>query len=378
METPIVLVVDDEPTNLAVLANLLRPLYTVRACKSGEQALAAAIREPRPDLILLDVMMPGMDGFSVLHRLRQHEHSRDIPVIFVTALSDELDEEHGLRLGAVDYITKPIKPAVVLSRVQVHVEVKQARDRLKSHNAWLETEVARRMQENVLIQDVSLAAMAQLAETRDSDLGNHIARTRAYVETLARRLQPHPRFARDLDELNLTRIVKASPLHDIGKIGIPDRILLKPGPLTPAEWAIMQTHCRIGGNAIERAMNTTLRQYADRPDQAKPEALMFLEVAKDIAISHHERWDGSGYPDGLAGEAIPLAARLMALADVFDALTTERVYKKPWPVEAAVALVREQKNRHFDPDIVEAFEAELDTLVAIQHRLTDRCPGGLT
>ncbi|MDD2463023.1 MAG: response regulator [Desulfobulbus sp.] len=371
MATPIILIVDDEPANLTVLSALLRPFYTVRACKSGPQALEAASREPRPDLILLDVMMPGMDGFSVLGRLRQQPDTADIPVIFVTALDDTLDEEHGLQQGAVDYITKPIKPTVVLSRVQVHVEVKQARDRLKSQNAWLEDEVKRRMSDNLLIQDVSLAAMAQLAETRDSDLGNHIARTQAYVNALARRLQKHPDYAARLDENSLTRIVKAAPLHDIGKIGIPDNILLKPDKLSRDEWSCMQTHCQVGGNAIERAIAATLPHYNTTSTNAKPESLLFLEVAKEIALFHHEKWDGSGYPFGLAGEQIPLSARLMALADVFDALTTPRVYKRPWSIEEATALIFEQRGKHFDPAVVDAFEAEFQTFIRIQQQLAD-------
>jgi putative two-component system response regulator len=373
--TPTILIVDDEPANLAVLSALLRPQYTVRVCKSGPQALEAVARKPTPDLILLDVMMPGMDGFSVLAQLRSQEATADIPVIYVTALGDALDEEHGLRLGAVDYITKPIKPAVVLSRVQVHVEVKQARDRLKHQNAWLEDEVRRRMGENLLIQDVSLAAMAQLAETRDSDLGNHIARTQAYVETIGRHLQQQPRFAEQLDEGTLARIVKAAPLHDIGKIGIPDHILLKPGKLTAEEWSVMQTHCQIGNNAIERAINTTLAHHAqDTAAHTKPESLRFLEVAKKIVLSHHEKWDGSGYPNGLQGEAIPLSARMMALADVFDALTTPRVYKEPWPVEKAVDLIRAQRGLHFDPAVVDAFEAGFATFLQIQQYLADTLP----
>ncbi len=374
MAAPIILIVDDEPANLAVLSSLLRPGYTVRVCKSGPQALEAASRDPRPDLILLDVMMPGMDGFSVLERLRQQDLTAEIPVIFVTALDAELDEEQGLRRGAVDYITKPIKPAVVLSRVQVHIEVKQARDRLKSHNAWLEAEVKRRMGENLLIQDVSLAAMAQLAETRDSDLGNHIARTQAYVETLARHLQRLPAHAALLDEANLKRIVKAAPLHDIGKIGIPDHILLKPGKLTPAEWSVMQSHCLIGANAVERAITSTLAHHSQNPQRDKPESLRFLEMAREIALFHHEKWDGSGYPFGLRGEAIPLSARLMALADVFDALTTARVYKKAWSVDEATALIREQRGRHFDPAVVDAYETELPMFLHIQQQLADQLP----
>nr|WP_321466694.1 HD domain-containing phosphohydrolase [uncultured Desulfobulbus sp.] len=375
MTAPIILIVDDEPANLTVLSGLLRPAYTVRVCKSGPQALEAAVRDPRPDLILLDVMMPGMDGFAVLERLRQQPQTAEIPVIFVTALDDTMDEEHGLQCGAVDYIVKPIKPTVVLSRVQVHVEVKQARDRLKSHNAWLEAEVKRRMRDNLLIQDVSLAAMAQLAETRDSELGNHIARTQAYVETLARHLQQKPEFAPLLEENALKRIVKAAPLHDIGKIGIPDNILLKPGKLDAEEWACMQSHCQIGSNAIERAIAATLPHYdTTATETEKPEALLFLEVAKEIALFHHEKWDGSGYPFGLAGDQIPLSARLMALADVFDALTTPRVYKGPWSVEEATALIREQRSKHFDPSVVEAFEAEFATFLTIQQQLADSPP----
>ncbi|MGD9949005.1 MAG: two-component system response regulator [Desulfobulbus sp.] len=371
MATPIILIVDDEPTNLTVLSALLRPSYTVRVCKSGPQALKAASRSPLPDLILLDVMMPEMDGFAVLDQLRQQPQTAEIPVIFVTALDDALDEEHGLQQGAVDYITKPIKPTVVLSRVQVHLEVKQARDRLKSQNAWLEAEVKQRMSDNLLIQDVSLAVMAQLAETRDSDLGNHIARTQAYVETLARNLQQHPEFAPRLDENTLKRIVKAAPLHDIGKIGIPDSILLKPGKLSSEEWSCMQTHCQIGGNAIERAIAATLPYYKTAATESKPESLLFLEVAKEIALFHHEKWEGNGYPFCLVGEQIPLSARLMALADVFDALTTPRVYKQPWPVEKATGLILDQRGKHFDPVVVDAFGAELTTFIRIQQQLAD-------
>jgi putative two-component system response regulator len=346
----------------------------VRACRSGEQALQSVGREPRPDLILLDVMMPGMDGYTVLTKLHEDEKTRDLPVIFVTALDDELDEEKGLRLGAVDYITKPVKPAIVLARVRAHVEIKQGRDRLKSQNLWLEAEVARRMRENLLIQDVTLCVLAQLAETRDSDLGNHIARTQAYVEVLARKLQSHPRFAAELDDVRLSRIVKASPLHDIGKIGIPDHILLKPGKLTPEEWETMMSHCRIGGETIGLAIAKSLHTHMGQAPGTKPASLAFLEVARVIATSHHEKWDGTGYPDGLAGSAIPLSARLMALADVFDALTTLRVYKKPWSTDEAAACIREQKAKHFDPELVEAFDAERETFEAIQRNLADADP----
>lgn len=371
MSKSTILIVDDEPINLVVLNQLLTTNYLVQACKSGEQAIRNAAREPRPDLILLDVMMPGMDGYTVLSRLRENEKTRDIPVIFVTALDDEIDEERGFELGAVDYIAKPIKPAIVKARVMAHLEIKQARDRLKNQNAWLETEVARRIRENLMIQDISLCALAQLAETRDSDTGKHILRTQAYVKALAQKLQSHPRFSSELDELHLSRIVKASPLHDIGKVGIPDHILLKPGKLTIEEWEIMKNHCRIGGNVIRHAIDKAKVSTKEADFETSPESLVFLEVAYDIATSHHERWDGTGYPDGLAGQAIPLSARLMALADVFDAMTTPRVYKKPWSTDEAAQLISEQKGKQFDPDIVEAFESIRETFENIQQALSD-------
>ena len=383
MEKPTILIVDDESANLAVLNQLLTPQYRVLACKSGEQALKTASKDPAPDLILLDVMMPGVDGYEVIARLREDPKTRDIPVIFVTALDDEIDEEHGLELGAVDYIAKPVKPAVLRVRVGTHLEIKQGRDRLKDQNAWLEAEVARRMRENILIQDISLCALAQLAETRDSDTGNHILRTQSYVEALARKLQSHPGFAVELEETQLIRIVKAAPLHDIGKVGIPDRILLKPGKLTGEEYQIMQDHCRIGAEAIHNAMERAtkddgkilkthchigekvissamerainLSEIPKRKD--RPEALAFLETARVMAVSHHEKWDGTGYPNGLKGLNIPLPGRLMALADVFDALTTPRVYKKAWSTDQAAQYILEQKGMHFDPDIVEAFDS---------------------
>jgi putative two-component system response regulator len=369
-----ILIVDDEPANIAVLNQLLSTKYRVLASKTGEQALLNASREPGPDLILLDIMMPGMDGYTVLSRLRENEKTREIPVIFVTALDDTVDEERGLELGAVDYITKPIKPAIVKARVMAHLEIKHARDRLKDQNIWLEAEVARRMQENILIQDLSLCALTQLAETRDSDTGNHIFRTQSYVEALARNLQSHPLFASELDELHLIRIVKASPLHDIGKVGIPDAILLKPGKLTPEEWEIMQNHTRIGGDAIRNAIEKATVSNKFRDNKTNPESLVFLEVARVIATSHHEKWDGTGYPDHLEGPAIPFPARLMALADVYDALTTPRVYKKAWTTEEAVQCIIEQKGKHFDPIVVEAFESMRNTFENIQHTLADPVP----
>jgi putative two-component system response regulator len=253
MDTKTILIVDDEPANLSLLTQLLRSFYNVRAANSGENALRAATNEPRPDLILLDVMMPEMDGEEVLARLRKNPATFDIPVIFVTALTDVGDEERGLALGAADYIAKPIKPAVVLARVRTQLEAKHTRDWLKDKNAILEAEVSRRMVENDLTQLVSIRALAHLAETRDPETGYHILRTQNYVRALALRLRNHPRFTESLDSRTIDLLTKSAPLHDIGKVGIPDSILQKPGPLTPQEWVVMKTHSRLGSDAIEQA-----------------------------------------------------------------------------------------------------------------------------
>lgn len=358
---PTVLVVDDMPENLAVLGDLLQPDYLVRVANSGPRALEVAAGEPRPDIILLDVMMPEMDGHEVLRRLRANPATRDIPVIFVTAMDDDADEEQGFALGAVDYIHKPIKPAIVRARARTQLELKVARDRLRDQNTWLEAEVRRRMHDNLIVQDVSMRALASLAETRDNETGNHIRRTQGYVEVLAHALVEVPRFAELRDPGVIDLIIKAAPLHDIGKVGIPDHILLKPGPLDPDEWRIMQRHAALGAEAIEAALKNE-RDHAP---------LAFLHVAMDIAHYHHEKWDGSGYPEGFRGDRIPLCARLMAVADVFDALISQRVYKPALPFEEAVRIIQEGRDSHFDPEIVSAFEARRDDFRQIAIRYAD-------
>lgn len=338
-----ILIVDDVPENLTVLGELLQPYYRVRVANSGVRALRVARSTPKPDLILLDVMMPDMDGYAVLAELRRDVLTQDIPVIFVTAMDATDDEVRGLELGAADYITKPVRPAVVIARTQTQLELKRARDWLRDHNAFLEGEVARRMEENQFIQEVSIRALARLAEIRDPETGNHLRRTQSYVRLLAQRLQQRPPFTKLLNAATIEVLFKSAPLHDIGKVGIPDHILLKPSKLTAAEWEIMQTHARLGSEAIAQA-----ERDAERPVE-------FLAVAKEIALCHHEKWDGSGYPQGLSGEEIPLSARLMALADVFDALICRRVYKEPLPMPTAVEIIYEGRARHFDPHIVDAF-----------------------
>jgi putative two-component system response regulator len=358
MVQSIVLIVDDEPTDLSVLSKLLRSEYQVRAVNSGESALRAAVAEPQPDLILLDLMMPEMDGYAVLGQLLAEETTSHIPVVFLSALSGSNDEEHGLKLGAADYISKPINPTVVLARVHIQLEAKKSRDWMKNRNTALEAEVARRMVENNLTQTVTIRALAHLAETRDPETGYHIHRTQDYVGALARELKNHPRFTDFLSESNIELLIKSAPLHDIGKVGIPDHVLLNQGKLTPEEWLIMKTHAKLGSDAIENA-----EEDAEQP-------LAFLTLAKEIAHWHHERWDGTGYPDGLVGDEIPVSARLMALADVFDALISPRVYKEPMSPETARTIIVEEGGYHFDPDIVEAFVACYDQfkMIARKHQ----------
>ena len=360
----VILIVDDTPENLAVLGELLQTDYRVLVANSGRRALAIAVADPQPDLILLDVMMPDMDGYEVLAALRHNPRTAQIPVIFVTAMDALEDEQRGFDLGAIDYITKPLRPPIVLARVRVHLELKAARDRLSDQNTFLEAEVMRRMAENQLVQDVSIHALARLAETRDSETGNHIHRTREYVRALAVRLQSHPRFAAFLSDRTIRLLVKSAPLHDIGEVAIPDHILLKPGKLTAEEWELMKTHAQRGSEAIEQA-----ERDAEQPVE-------FLTLAKEIAHYHHEKWDGSGYPEGLAGDAIPIPARLMALADVFDALISRRVYKPPLPFSEACELIIAERGRHFDPDVVDAFAAVFDQFTAIARRYSDSTASG--
>jgi len=358
-EKPTIFVVDDTPDNLKLMSTLLRDRYKVKVANSGRKALAIAEGDHGLDLILLDVMMPEMDGYEVCRRLKADPNTRDVPIIFLTAKSQSADEEMGLRLGAVDYITKPFSPAVVMARVETHLKLKASADFLRDKAEFLEQEVARRTREVSVIQDVTIQALASLAETRDSDTGNHIRRTQHYVRILAERLQAIPAYAAQLDGPSITRLMKSAPLHDIGKVGIPDRILLKPGRFEPHEFEIMQKHAALGYTAIEQAEKTLGSPVA------------FLSCAKEIARSHHEKWDGSGYPDGLAGEDIPLCARLMALADVYDALVSRRVYKDGLAHEKAVEIIRSGRGGHFDPAVVDAFLAVQEQFRDIAARWAD-------
>jgi len=354
-----ILVVDDTPDNLKLMSGLLKEYYKVKIANSGKNALEIAQSEIPPDLILLDIMMPEMDGYTVCFHLKANPNTAHIPVIFLTAKTEVTDETKGFELGAVDYITKPISPPIVLSRVKTHLAMKKMQDFLSDQNSFLESEVSKRTAEVNAIQDVTIHAMASLAETRDSDTGNHIRRTQQYVKVLAEKLRDNPRFSHFLDDKNIEMLFKSAPLHDIGKVGIPDKILLKPGKFTDEEFEIMKTHTTLGRNAILQA------------EKELGLEVPFLKCAKEIAYYHQEKWDGSGYPTGLAGNDIPISARLMAVADVYDALISRRVYKTGMPHEKAVQIISEGKNTHFDPDMVDMFIELQDEFKAIAARFAD-------
>lgn len=358
---PTILVIDDTPANLSLLNQLLRSHYRVKLASTGARGLELAAGK-KIDLILLDIMMPGMDGYQVCRHLKSVASTAGIPVIFLTAKVDAADEELGFELGAVDFIHKPIVPSIVLARVRTHLQIKAWQTFLEDQSAWLQGEVERRVNEVLHLQEASIRVMVSLAEFRDECTGNHIRRTQTYVRLLAEYLSRQARDREFLTPEHIDQIAKAAPLHDIGKIAIPDHILLKPGKHTPEEFEIMKTHSLKG----ESMLAQTRRELG--------EDNMMLHFASQIARNHHERWDGSGYPDQLQGEAIPLAARLMAVADVYDALRSVRPYKVAFSHEEAVRMVEEQRGRHFDPALIDAFlelEGEFSRIAA---QLADNQP----
>ena len=356
-----ILVVDDTPDNIMMMSALLKDIYQVKVATNGEKALEIAIAAP-PDLILLDVMMPVMDGYETCRRLKANQKLCNIPVIFLTARSEAQAETRGFELGAVDYIAKPINSAALLARVKTHLSLKHARNLLQNQNTYLEAEIARRTQKISSMQDVFIFAMASLTETRDNETGNHIMRTQMYVQELCHKLSSHEKFKDILTEENISLITKSAPLHDIGKVGIPDSILLKPAALTQQEFDIMKMHTVLGRNAIIAA-----EKVLGQPDS-------FFQFAKELVYSHHECWDGAGYPQGLSGDEIPVSARIMSIADVYDALTSKRVYKSAFPHDIAMGIIRDDSGKHFDPDMVDAFLSLQNTFRLISDQYKDNEP----
>lgn len=354
-----ILVVDDTPENITLITSLLKGIYRTKVATNGKKALQVALSDDPPDLILLDIMMPEMDGYEACRRLKNNPQTADIPVIFLTAKAQVEDEQKGFELGAADYIIKPISPPIVLSRVKTHLQLKKVRDFLQDKNAFLEREVARRTKEIDNIQDVAMIAIGSLAETRDNETGNHIQRTQHYMKLLAEKLKDHPNFQHFLTDENISLLSKSAPLHDIGKVGIPDKILLKPGRHTAEEREIMKTHTTLGRDAI-MAAETMLQTPSS-----------FLQFAREIAYTHHEKYDGTGHPRGLSGNDIPISGRLMALADVYDALISRRVYKEAFSHEKAVTIIKEGAGTHFDAQVVEAFLEISDKFREIAQKYMD-------
>ena len=346
-----VLVIDDNRKNIDVLINSLNGVCEVAAALNGADALKL-VEESPPDLILLDIMMPGMDGFEVCGQLKQTVATNAIPVMFLTGMAEMRNKSRGFACGAVDYIVKPFEPAEVIARVKTHLNLAMARKKLAQQNVDLEIEVARRTDELVLTQDITIETLAALVEYRDPETGGHIQRTKQFVAMLAQKLRELPAFAAYLNDESIKSIVKSAPLHDIGKVGIADGILLKPGKLTAEEFEEMKKHTTIGYQALSGAVR-------------KMGHNSFLTYAKDIAYSHHEKWDGSGYPQGISGERIPVSGRMMAIADVYDALISKRVYKPPMSHKAAVEIINEGRGSHFDPVMVDAFNTVRDDMRAI-------------
>jgi putative two-component system response regulator len=350
------LVIDDEKFFLDVMVELLNGDYKVSVAMDAEQGLRRAQADPPPDLILLDILMPDKNGYEVCRELKENPVTRDIPVIFLTVKSEVNDEVKGFQLGAVDYILKPISPPIVKARVATHLALHRAQSQLAHQNQLLEVKVNQRTEELSRTKDVAIYCMASLAETRDAETGKHILRTQNYVRTLALGLKDHPRFCEYLNEEIIEMLYKTSPLHDIGKVGVPDQILLKPGKLDPDEWEEMKMHTVYGHDSLLRA-----EQVLGTTD--------FLQMAREIAHTHHEKWDGSGYPRGLKGDDIPIPGRLMAVADVYDALISFRVYKKAISHEQAVQTIIQASGSHFDPDVIGQFIALQEEFrrIAIEH-----------
>jgi len=354
-----VLAVDDTPANLGLLSNVLAGRYRVQVCTSGTKALEIAARQP-PDLVILDVMMPGMDGYEVCRRLKEDPRTHDVPVLFLTALNAPEDETRCLQAGGADFIQKPFNPATLLARVATQMQLKAWSDELRDRNDWLRRELETRLAQLDRLRDATMFVMVSFAEFRDEDTGNHVKRTQEYVRTLGRWLARNGRESVRLSAQQIDEMARSAPLHDIGKVAIPDNILLKPGPLTAEEFEVMKRHTVLGWDMLRRA--------ADRMDG---DGQSMLRYGLEIARHHHEKWNGRGYPDGLAGDAIPLSARLMAAADVYDALISRRPYKDPMSHEQAVGFVEQGAGAHFDPEVAQALVSTQDELREIARKWQD-------
>lgn len=352
-----ILVVDDTPFNIDVLIGALGSDYEIMVATDGPSALET-VNESLPDIILLDVMMPGMSGFEVLERLKANPKTAHIPVIMITALTDADNKIKGLSLGAVDYIPKPFNLEEIKVRVKNHLNLVIAKKELEALNKKLEEKVRQRTLHLKLTHETTIETLSALAEHRDPETGAHIQRTKIYVQILANTLKKHEKYKKILTYDYIENLTLSAPLHDVGKVAVPDHILLKPGRLTDDEFEIIKKHTVVGYEALKVA-ETKLGQDS------------FLKIAAEIAYTHHEKWDGTGYPRGLKGADIPLSGRLMAIADVYDALATKRPYKLPFPHEKAVEIIKDGRGKHFDPTVLDAFLELHEEFRAIALKLKD-------
>lgn len=352
-----ILIVDDTETNIDILVHALGDEYELSVAMDGESALEH-IEMEIPDIILLDIMMPGMSGYEVCEKLKRNEKTANIPIIFLTAMTDIESKTKGFEMGAVDYITKPFETLEVKARVHTHLALQMAKMELNMQNEILEDKVAERTRELSLTQETTIEAIACLAEYRDPETGGHIKRTKNYVRVLAEKLREQKKYKDILNDEVIALLFKSAPLHDIGKIGIRDDILLKQEKLTSDEFEEMKMHAIIGYSALKTA-STKLGENS------------FLKYAMEFSRYHQEKWDGTGYPEGIAGTDIPLSGRIMALADVYDALISKRTYKPPYSHETAVGIIYEGRGKHFDPDLVDAFMEIHDEFRKIAIRYAD-------
>ncbi len=355
----IVLIVDEAPDNLIVMNGLLQDQYEIKLANNGRLALRIAQQLPRPDLILLDTALPELDGYNVCQQLKSNPDTAGIPIIFLLGSGRLASEQRSFCEGGAEILFKPVVAETLLARVATQLQLRLQGELLKHQANLVEHLVEERSREQTQMLDAVIWAMASLVETRDYETANHIRRIQHYVEALARQLQSHPRFAAELGGANIAQLRKAAPLHDIGKVSIPDAILLKPGRLTDDEFAIMKQHTVYGRDAIAGIEHHL--GYSNT----------FLRYAREIAYSHQEKFDGSGYPQGLAGDAIPIAARLMSVADVYDALISKRVYKPAFTHETAIEMVRQGSGEHFDPDVVDAMLMVEEQFMDIAARFSD-------
>lgn len=333
-----ILVVDDTSENIDIMNGILQDTYKIKVALNGKKAIEIAKKSPQPDMILLDIMMPEMDGYEVCRILKNDPITAKIPIIFITAMGAEENEEKGLNLGAVDYIHKPISPSITKARISTHIA-------LSNQNKELERQVSIRTKELNDTRFEIIRRLGRAAEFKDNETGLHVIRMSHYSRLIAEKI---------VDDIKWTELLfQAAPMHDIGKIGIPDHILLKKGKLDEKEWDIMMKHPEFGADIIGEHTSD------------------ILQMAREIILNHHEKWDGSGYPSGLKEENIPLSARIVAIADVFDALTTERPYKHAWSVEEAIEYIYDNSGKHFDPTLVECFQSVISEILEVKSKFAE-------